>query len=543
MKKLKSTPSVFLLIFMIFTASYAQTPMKISHSCNFAAAETEGQLYTYEASREAEDIIKEIMDAYSLPQNFIVKSADCKNALATSEGKQRYILYSTAFLEDFKSKAETKWAAYCVLAHEIGHHLSNHDLETTDPLVRRVQELEADRFAGNVLQKLGANLVQAQSGINTFALTGESTTHPKKQARLEAVSVGWKKAEEQKSRGEGDAAAINSDEVKLLKKAIETAKNDTLKAIELLDQAIDINPRFVEGFIRRAEYRYNADDTEGAKTDLEEAIRLNKNAYEAYAMRGYILGAIQNQYEAGLKDINLSIRINKEFADAYFYRAMVYQASNLADVDKKIVPDFNKAIELNPKHYEAFMSRGRYLRDNGEVEKSISDFTKAIALNNAIEGYEARSTANFWAKKYAETLADFDQIEKVTGKIYPVDYATCLHGLGKTREAVAYLDKYIAKAPLEDAYKMPTYFEPYMYRGIYKALLKQESAAEKDFQAALKTKDKAWGADYQKIGCLLVDFNLAKLAVPYLQKAVEMQGDSSPNSKACLEAALKKIKQ
>jgi tetratricopeptide (TPR) repeat protein len=543
MKKLKSTPSVFLLFLLFYTASFAQKPMKISHSCNFAAAETEGQLYTYEASREAEDIIKEIMDAYSLPQNFIVKSADCKNALATSEGKQRYILYSTVFLEDFKSQAETKWAAYCVLAHEIGHHLSNHDLETTDPLVRRVQELEADRFAGNVLQKLGANLVQAQSGINTFALAGESATHPKKQARLEAVSVGWKKAEEQKSRGEGDAAAINSDEVKLLKKAIETAKNDTLKAIELLDQAIDINPRFVEGFIRRAEFRFNADDTEGAKTDVEEAIRLNKNAYEAYAMRGFILGVIQRQYGAGLRDINLSIRINKDFADAYYYRAVVYRESHLDDAVKRIIPDFNKAIELNPKHYDALMERGRYLRDNGEVEKSISDFTKAIALNNAVDGYEARSTANFWAKKYAETLADFDQIEKVKGKVYPIDYSTCLNGLGKTREAVAYLDKYIAKAPLGDTYEMTAYFEPYIYRGIYKALLKQESAADKDFQAALKTQETVGGTDYQRIGCLLVDFNLAKLAIPYLQKAVEMQGESSPNSKACLEAALKKIKQ
>ena len=114
--------------------------------------------------------------------------------------------------------------------------------------------------------------------------------------------------------------------------------------------------------------------------------------------------------------------------------------------------------------------------------------------------------------------------------------------MGKTREAIAYLDKYIALAPVGNAYEMSAYFNTYLYRGIYKALLKQESAAETDFQAALKLKDTPWGSDYQKIGCLLVDYQLSKLALPYLQKAVAMQGESSPNSKACLEAALKNIK-
>ena len=127
----KTTPSVIALIFTGFTSNIAQTPMTIKQSCNFAAAETQGQLYTYDASQEAEGIIKDIMDAYSLPQNFIVKAADCKNALATSEGKQRYILYSTAFLEHFKKEANTKWAAYSVLAHEIGHIQKGHCIDKT----------------------------------------------------------------------------------------------------------------------------------------------------------------------------------------------------------------------------------------------------------------------------------------------------------------------------------------------------------------------------------------------------------------------------
>ena len=123
--------------FLLPLSLRSQEAMTIQHSCNFAAADTLTQIYTYEASSEAKQIVERIMQVNVLPQNFVVKSADCNNALATTIGKQRFILYSTAFLENFKKEANTRWAAYCVLAHEIGHHLSNHDLEETDPKVRK----------------------------------------------------------------------------------------------------------------------------------------------------------------------------------------------------------------------------------------------------------------------------------------------------------------------------------------------------------------------------------------------------------------------
>ena len=126
----------------------------------------------------------------------MVKSADCKNALATVEGKQRYILYNTSFLEDFKKDAKTKWAAYCVMAHEIGHHLNNHDFEVSDKKKRKIMELEADKFAGGVLFILGATLDEAKAGIDLLQSKGESDTHPPAKARAEAIANGWKNSQE-----------------------------------------------------------------------------------------------------------------------------------------------------------------------------------------------------------------------------------------------------------------------------------------------------------------------------------------------------------
>ena len=196
MKISKITTSVFLLFFTAFVTLSAQQVLKIKHSCSFDGSETETEHYIDNPSKEANRIVEKIMRANVLPQNFIIKAANCKNALATSEGVNRYILYSTHFLENFKKEANTQWAAYSVLAHEIGHHLSNHNLGETDAKKRKIQELQADKFAGGVLLRLGATLDQAQAGIRTFSLESETTTHPNKNARLEAVAQGWKQAQE-----------------------------------------------------------------------------------------------------------------------------------------------------------------------------------------------------------------------------------------------------------------------------------------------------------------------------------------------------------
>lgn len=196
MNILKITPSVLALLLLSFSPVFGQKLMKISHSCSFDGTETETEHFIDEPSNEAKLIVEKIMRANVLPQNFIIKAANCKNALATTEGSNRYILYSTSFLENFKKEANSQWAAYSVLAHEIGHHLSNHNLSENDNSKRKIQELQADKYAGGVLFRLGATLEQAQAGIRSFSLESETTTHPNKNARLESVAQGWKQAQE-----------------------------------------------------------------------------------------------------------------------------------------------------------------------------------------------------------------------------------------------------------------------------------------------------------------------------------------------------------
>jgi len=186
----------FLLSCFISLSTFAQDIITVKHSCSFDGSELNEDFYTFDASNEAEKIVAKIVAAVSLQKNFIVKSSDCKNALATTDNGKRYILYNTSFLEKFKKDARTKWAAYCVMAHEIGHHLNGHDFKVTDKRKRKSMELEADIFAGGVLYTLGASLEEAKAGIDLLQSNGESDTHPPARARAEAIASGWKKKEE-----------------------------------------------------------------------------------------------------------------------------------------------------------------------------------------------------------------------------------------------------------------------------------------------------------------------------------------------------------
>jgi formylglycine-generating enzyme required for sulfatase activity len=171
--------------------------MYIRNGCAVNDAEMSQNHYVFDPSDEAQRIIKTVMEANFLEPNFVVKSGDVENAIATIEGGQRYIIYNTTYIERIKRSRGSDWPAFYVFAHEIGHHLSNHRFDLNDDVKSKEQELKADVFAGGMLYRLGATLDEAQEGIGSDFKESGSRTHPPRKARLEAIASGWKKAYDQ----------------------------------------------------------------------------------------------------------------------------------------------------------------------------------------------------------------------------------------------------------------------------------------------------------------------------------------------------------
>ena len=69
--------------------------------------------------------------------------------------------------------------------------------------------------------------------------------------------------------------------------------------------------------------------------------------------------------------------------------------------------DYNKALELDPRHYRAYMNRGNLRSDQGDYDAAIADYTKAIEVSdNPAMAYLNRGSAR--GKKGDNQAADAD---------------------------------------------------------------------------------------------------------------------------------------
>ncbi|MCB0640456.1 MAG: hypothetical protein KDC44_02405 [Phaeodactylibacter sp.] len=166
--------------------------IRTENSCSYYGEEITDKVYGFSSSREAEDIVRDILDIVGLKPNFMIKAGNVPNALATIQNGERMIIYSQNFILQINNSTGTDWAGISILAHEIGHHLNGHTISGTGS--RPPLELESDEFSGFILGKMGASLNEAQSAINKAGSNSGSATHPPKSARLEAIAVGWNKA-------------------------------------------------------------------------------------------------------------------------------------------------------------------------------------------------------------------------------------------------------------------------------------------------------------------------------------------------------------
>lgn len=188
---------IYIVLFTLLIASkfgFSQTQIKLGDICSYYGEKTPGIVYVFNSDDDASAALRLITDVSGISPNFKMLAANIPNAAATimynPETKEldRYILYNQTFMYRITQNLNY-WASLSILAHEVGHHLNGHSLKSGGS--RPTLELEADKYAGSTLARLGASLVEAQSAINSLVSEEGSFTHPGKSARLAAIASGW----------------------------------------------------------------------------------------------------------------------------------------------------------------------------------------------------------------------------------------------------------------------------------------------------------------------------------------------------------------
>ncbi|MEL6496821.1 MAG: DnaJ domain-containing protein [Cyanobacteria bacterium J06623_7] len=136
------------------------------------------------------------------------------------------------------------------------------------------------------------------------------------------------------------------------------------QAIEDYSQAIKLNPRFADAYLKRCEMRYKLGDNQGVLNDCHEVFNIDPTIAKAYYYQGrarYSLGSI----EAAIESYNSAISQDQEYPQAYYYRGIAYKEFRQTD---SAVDDLNKAAELfrRQRNYDAYR----------RTQKAVNDLSK-----------------------------------------------------------------------------------------------------------------------------------------------------------------------
>ena len=107
-------------------------------------------------------------------------------------------------------------------------------------------------------------------------------------------------------------------------------------------------------------------------------IASNPSDPEGYNVRGSAYGRA-GEFRRALADFNQAIELNPRFYQAYANRALVDR--NMGKTQAAAQADYNTALQLNPRYDVAFIGRGNLYRQAGQLDPAFNDFNKAIQLD------------------------------------------------------------------------------------------------------------------------------------------------------------------
>ncbi len=141
-------PLFILLLASIYSyPAFSQDYLEINTTqrCVYHGNTMSKELYGFEPSDSIEQLKNDILENTGYPQNFEFICSNVPSVVAVVHRGKRYVLYSRKFF----STQPDRGIRLAMLAHEIGHHVNEHELKGGKP--SEAEEMEADEFMGYAL--------------------------------------------------------------------------------------------------------------------------------------------------------------------------------------------------------------------------------------------------------------------------------------------------------------------------------------------------------------------------------------------------------
>ncbi len=251
----------------------------------------------------------------------------------------------------------------------------------------------------------------------------------------------------------------------------------TQRGVELISEAIAINPDFVPAHINLGNGLRDLKHPEEALASYDRAIALKPDYAEVYSNRGAALQDL-NRPEDALASYDRAIALKPDYAEAYCNRG-----NALIDLKRpeEALASYDRAIALKPDYAEAYYNRGTALQDLKRIEGALASFDRAIALNRYFtEAYNNRGNSLRDLNRFAEALASYDKAIALKP-----DFAEAFYNRGNPLLRLNRFDEALTSYDRAIALKRD-YAEAYSSRGDMLRGLNR-------FEEALTSYDKAMG--------------------------------------------------
>lgn len=137
------------------------------------------------------------------------------------------------------------------------------------------------------------------------------------------------------------------------------------------------NTEYVETLSKRIDESFKTGDFARAINFLDEMIEINPENEVAYALKGLAYYNLR-QYSEAIENYNQSINLNPSEAQIYIWRGnALYDIGN----KQRAIKDYNQAILLEPVSWVAYVERANTRDDLGDRKGALQDYSKAIEIN------------------------------------------------------------------------------------------------------------------------------------------------------------------
>jgi tetratricopeptide (TPR) repeat protein len=278
-------------------------------------------------------------------------------------------------------------------------------------------------------------------------------------------------------------------------------------------------PDFVWLYLQRGFAQGELQAFDAAEADFQKALQLPLDDLARYVLftnRG-VLRIKENRFDDAITDLNAAIKLKPNEYQAYVNLAQAYRQLDKMDL---ALEQLDRAVQLEPGLAHLYRLRARLHLERKEPAPALKDFDQAIRRESPdspslVDNHVERGRLLLREGKYRDALADFDAALRLR-KDHSVAQrlrAEALFQLGRYQEVVEAFDRYLEAGgkPLESVYRG---------RGQARAELGKYPGAVEDFTKALELQPTSAVQAYRGWAHLVCD--APKLALRDFELAIEL---------------------